>query len=170
MNYKLIRSARKTLGIQVSPEGDIIVRAPRLMPKAEIERLLKTNAAWIEKTKAKVAQRQNAHPEPTEDERREMIRRAKNIIPPLVNYYASLVGVKPTGLTITSARTRFGSCSAKNRLSFSWRLMDYPQEAIEYVVVHELCHIKQHNHSPAFYSEVARVLPDHKERRKLLRQ
>ena len=75
----------------------------------------------------------------------------------------------PTGITITSARTRFGSCSGKNRLSFSWRLMQYPDEAIDYVVVHELAHIAHKNHGPDFHSCVAAVLPDHRERRALLR-
>ena len=99
-----------------------------------------------------------------------MIRRAKEILPPKVAHYAALLGVEPTGLTVTSARTRFGSCSGKNRLSFSWRLMDYPEEAIDYVVVHELCHIRHHDHSPAFYDLIASVMPDHKARRALLRK
>ena len=73
------------------------------------------------------------------------------------------------GITITGARKRFGSCSGKNRLSFSWRLMDYPPAAIDYVVVHELAHIRHHNHSPAFYELVASVLPDYKKRQALLR-
>ena len=62
------------------------------------------------------------------------------------------------------------SCSGKNRLCFSWRLMDYPEEAIDYVVVHELAHIRHHNHSRDFYALVASILPDYKERQALLRR
>ena len=85
-------------------------------------------------------------------------------------HYAAIMGVVPTGIKITSAKTRFGSCSSKNSLCFSLYLMAYPDRAIDYVVVHELAHIRQKNHSPAFYAEVAKVMPDYKERVKLLKQ
>ena len=84
-------------------------------------------------------------------------------------HYAEWMGVTPTGVKITGAKTRFGSCSAKNSLCFSLYLMAYPDAAVDYVVVHELAHIRHKNHSPAFYAEVARVMPDYRERRKLLK-
>lgn len=76
----------------------------------------------------------------------------------------------PTGLKITSARTRFGSCSGKNSICFSWRLMDYPELAIDYVVVHELAHIVHKNHGPQFWALVERYLPDYRARRAMLRE
>ena len=75
----------------------------------------------------------------------------------------------PAGIKITSARTRFGSCSSKNSICFSWRLMLYPPEAIDYVIVHELAHIRHHDHSPAFYALIEQYLPDWKARMKLLK-
>ena len=78
--------------------------------------------------------------------------------------------MEPTGITVTGAQTRFGSCSPKNRLCFSFRLMDYPMAAIEYVVVHELAHIRHKNHGPDFYKEIAAVLPDWQARRQLLKR
>ena len=75
----------------------------------------------------------------------------------------------PAGIKITSARTRFGSCSGKNSICFSWRLMLYPPEAIDYVIVHELAHIRHHDHSPAFYALIEQYLPDWKARMKLLK-
>ena len=80
------------------------------------------------------------------------------------------MGVEPAGITVTGARTRFGSCSPKNRLCFSFRLMDYPMAAVEYVVVHELAHIRHKNHGPDFYKEIAAVLPDWQTRRQLLKR
>ena len=80
------------------------------------------------------------------------------------------MGVRPTGIRITAARTRFGSCSAKNRLCFSWRLMDYPDAVIDYVVVHELAHIVHKNHGPRFWELVERYMPDYKRRRAMLRE
>lgn len=92
------------------------------------------------------------------------------MLPPLVERYAARMGVHPAGITITGARTRFGSCSPKNRLCFSFRLMEYPPPAIEYVVVHELAHIRHKNHGLDFYREISRVLPDWQARSALLKR
>ena len=80
------------------------------------------------------------------------------------------MGLTPAGVRITGAQKRFGSCSGQNRLCFSWRLMLYPPEAIDYVVVHELAHIHHHNHGPAFYALVEQYMPDYRQRQALLRQ
>ena len=167
--YELRRSDRRTVYLEITREGALLVRAPHHMPDSEIRRVLEQHRPWIEDKLSKAAERCAAHPEPSEEERRELIRRAKEYIPGRIACYAPLLGVQPAGITITSARTRFGSCSSKNRLSFSWRLMQYPAEAIDYVVVHELAHIRHHDHSPAFYACIASVMPDHRERRALLR-
>ena len=82
-------------------------------------------------------------------------------------YFAKIMGVEPTGIKITSAEERFGSCSGKNSICYSWRLMLYPPEAVDYVVVHELAHIKHHNHSKDFYKFIEQFIPDYKERMKL---
>ena len=96
--------------------------------------------------------------------------RAGEVLPGKVAHYAAIMGVVPASVKITAARTRFGSCSGKNSLCFSLYLMRYPEAAIDYVVVHELAHIRHHDHSPAFYAEVARVMPDYKERARLLKE
>ncbi len=83
--------------------------------------------------------------------------------------YAARMGVTPEGVRISGAKTRWGSCSGQNRLSFSWRLMMAAEPAVDYVVVHELAHIKEHNHSPRFWAEVERVFPDTHARRQLLK-
>ena len=105
----------------------------------------------------------------TPEQEAEIRRRAAEYIPQRVAVSAPLVGVTPTGIKITSAQKRFGSCSGRNSLCFSWRLMQYPPAAIDYVVVHELCHIRHHDHSAAFWAAVARVMPDYKQRQALLR-
>ena len=99
----------------------------------------------------------------------ELKARAKAELPPKIAAYAAILGVRPTGFKVTSAKKRFGSCSGKNSLCFSWRLMQYPEEAIDYVVVHELCHILHHDHSRAFYAAVSSVMPDYKARQKRLK-
>lgn len=169
MTYEIVRSRRRTVALEVTREGRVLVRAPLRMPQGEIERFVASHAAWLEKAQAKVAARQAAHPPLTEQETAALRQRAKELLPDRVAHYAAIMGVTPTSVKITFARTRFGSCSGKNGICFSLYLMQYPEEAIDYVVVHELAHIRHHDHSPAFYAEVAKVLPDYKERMKLLK-
>lgn len=169
MTYEIVRSRRRTVALEVTREGRVLVRAPLRMPQGEIERFVASHAAWLEKAQAKVAARQAAHPPLTEQETAALRQRAKKLLPDRVAHYAAIMGVTPTSVKITSARTRFGSCSGKNGICFSLYLMQYPEEAIDYVVVHELAHIRHHDHSLAFYAEVAKVLPDYKERMKLLK-
>ncbi|MCL2752017.1 MAG: M48 family metallopeptidase [Firmicutes bacterium] len=94
---------------------------------------------------------------------------AKHVITDKVNEYATRMAVVPAAVRITSAKTRWGSCSGKNNISFSWRLVMADDSVIDYVVVHELAHITQHNHSPRFWAIVAGVLPDYKVRKKKLK-
>ena len=94
---------------------------------------------------------------------------AKVILKDKVDYYSQLMGVEAQSVKITSARKRFGSCNSKGSICFSYRLMLYPEEAIDYVVVHELAHLLELNHSKRFYDIVSNVLPDYKKREKMLR-
>lgn len=168
--YELVRSRRKTLAIEVDRTGRVVIRAPMRATGEQIERFVAAHADWIARAQARQRARLAAHPEPDEARRAELIRRAKEELPPKVAYYAQLTGVQPTGLKITSARTRFGSCSGKNSLCFSWRLMEYPEAAVDYVVVHELAHITHKNHGPRFWALVERYMPDYRARRALLRE
>ena len=167
-DYSLIRSHRKTLSLEVRRDLTVLVRAPLRCPKDEIDHFVQRHEDWIVAHLEQQRQRVATHPEPTEEQRKALIARARTELPVKVAHYAALMGVEPTGITITSARTRFGSCSGKNRLSFTWRLMDYPEEAIDGVVVHELAHIVHKNHGKDFYALVESILPDYKQRKKLL--
>ena len=169
MEYELIRSDRRTLSMEVTREGRVLVRAPRRVSVKEIERFVAAHEAWAQKALEKQRARLEQYPEPDEAERERCIALAKATLPDKVALYAARMGVTPTGITITSARTRFGSCSPKDRLSFSWRLLRYPEAAVDYVVVHELAHIRHKNHGREFYAFIASVLPDYKAREKLLR-
>lgn len=170
MEYTLIRSRRKTLAIEITREARLVVRAPMRCPQREIDRFLQQKEQWIAVHMAAMQARREAHPEPTAEEEAALRQKAREVLPPLVERYAALMGVVPARITITGARTRFGSCSPKNRLSFSFRLMGYPMAAIEYVVVHELAHITHKNHGPDFYKEIEKVLPDWRERNRLLKK
>ena len=87
-----------------------------------------------------------------------------------LDFYAPIVGVRPTGMQVKAYKARWGSCKMDGQIQFNWRLIHGPVDVLDYVVVHELCHILQHNHSAAYWSEVARVMPDYEVRRKWLSQ
>ncbi len=171
MQIEIIRSKkRRTLGLEVKTKGVLIVRAPEKMPDSVILKFIDEKQDWINRAFQTVESRAEAHPEPTADEIKVLKQKAKDYLPKAVEYYGNLMGLKPTSIKITSAKGRFGSCSAKNGLCFSYRLMMYPKEAIDYVVVHELAHIKHHNHSKRFWDLVAQYMPDYKARRQLLKE
>jgi len=94
---------------------------------------------------------------------------AKSYIHERVAFFSKQMSVKPTGIRITSAKTRWGSCSGKNSVNFSWKLIMADDEIIDYVVVHELGHIKQHNHSPKFWNIVESIIPDYRKQKEKLK-
>ena len=168
-DYTVIRSRRRTIALEITRQGTALVRAPLHAADTDIARFVDSHRAWLDKHLAARRSYMAAHPEPSAEQAALWRRQAAEQLPPLVRLWAQRMGVQPAGITITAARTRFGSCSGKNRLSFSLYLMAYPPDAIEYVVVHELAHIRHHDHSHAFYREVETYLPDWKRRRDLLR-
>lgn len=168
-NYSVIFSKRKTLGLEITRDLQILVRAPVRTSKRDIEQMVLKHERWIESHLEKQRKRRDARPELTLEEQTALKNQAKASIPARVAYYSRIMGLEPTGITITSAEKRFGSCSFKNRLCFSWRLMRYPDAAVDYVIVHELAHIRHKNHSKAFYAYIESYMPDYKDRKKLLK-
>lgn len=167
--YELIRSRRKTLALEVTRDGRLLVRAPLRCSQARIDAFVGAHAAWIEKHVA--IQRERAArrpPAPTAAEIEALKARARAELPEKIAYWSEKMGVTPTGFRVTTARKRYGSCSAKNSLCFSCFLMNCPEEAVELVVVHELCHIREKNHGPRFYALLEQYLPDWRERKNLL--
>ena len=169
VSYRVIRSNRRSLGLEITRDLEVLVRAPRCVSQAQIEAFVAEHRTWLETHLEQARERaERRPPEPTEEERAALIRRAMELLPQRVEHFSRIMGLRPTGITVTGAEKRFGSCSGKNRLCFSWRLMAYPDEAIDYVVVHELAHIKYKNHSREFYALIASVLPDYRRREDIL--
>ncbi|MBE6996144.1 MAG: M48 family metallopeptidase [Ruminococcaceae bacterium] len=169
--YEIIRSRRRTLAIEITRDCRVLVRAPLRASRAAIEAFAARHGDWIARNLERQKQRLSAAPPPpTTEEIAALKAAARAILPAKVAYWSQKMGLVPTGVKITSAQKRYGSCSAKNSLCFSCFLMRCPEEAIDLVVVHELCHIQEKNHGPRFYALLARYLPDHQERKKLLKQ
>ena len=167
MEYKLIYSDRKSISASVKG-GVLTVKAPRGAKREVIEAFLFKHSDWIEKHLEKAIKKEEIYSSLTDAEISKLKKDARIYLNAKTEYYAKLMGLKYGRITITSAKTRFGSCSSDKNISYSWRLMLYPEEAREYVVVHELAHLVEMNHSPRFYKIVEGVLPDYKSRKKLL--
>lgn len=167
--HTLIRSDRKTVSIQITPAGDVILRCPRRMPKKEAEAFLESKRDWVEAHLAKLARQPVAQILSCE-EIDDLARQAAADIPERVSRHAKAMGLTYGRITIRRQKTRWGSCSVKGNLNFNCLLMLCPEEVREYVVIHELCHRLEMNHSPRFWEEVAKRCPDYVRQRKWLKE
>ncbi len=163
MEIEVIRSARKSLTLELRPKG-LVARVPLRASREQIGRFITKHQSWIDKVVARQrAQREEMGDAPLAQwELHALAEQAAEYIPRRVALYAAQVGVTYGRVTIRHQKTRWGSCSAKGNLSFNCLLMLAPAEVIDSVVVHELCHRKEMNHSPRFYAEVLRVFPEYR--------
>ena len=166
--YQIIKSDRKTIAIQIKPDGQVVVRCPKRMRIEEARRFAESKADWIEKHLAKRPPQNVAKYTPKEIE--QLREQARKLVIERVRYYAPIIGVTYGQIAIRTQHTRWGSCSSKGNLNFNCLLALVPAEVLDYVVVHELCHRKENNHSNRFWSEVKRILPKFKIQRKWLKE
>lgn len=169
ITYQVIRSARKTISIQITPAGEIIVRCPKRLPSGEIRKFVESKRPWLEKHLANLEATPKL-PSFTAAELRALGEQAAQTIPKRVAHFAPIVGVTYGRITIRSQHSRWGSCSAKGNLNFNCLLMLCPPEVLDYVVAHELCHRKEMNHSARFWAEVEKVFPDYVQHKKWLKE
>lgn len=168
MEIKVVYSKRRTISISIE-KCVVVVKAPIGTKKRTIEDMLDKHSHWIEKHLLKQRIKLDLMDSLTCDDIKELKKAAKVYLKDRTEYFSKIMGLQYGRITITSAEKRFGSCSSKGNISYSYRLMLYPEEAREYVVVHELAHLKEMNHSKRFYSIVESVLPDYKARRRILK-
>lgn len=173
-DIKIIRSKRKTVSLQIDENLQITLRAPLRMSDREIRRFIEEKTPWIENHLQKVKDRKEetrVEPEDmlTVEDIRALAKEAVSHIPERVRFYADKIGVSYGRITIRNQKSRWGSCSSRGNLNFNCLLMLTPPEIIDYVVVHELCHRLEMNHSKRFWAEVEKVLPDYRKREKWLK-
>ena len=169
VSYGLIRARRKTMALKVSEDGTVTVRIPYGVRPEEADRFVEAHVDWIRKRIAECRERAAARPAYTDREREAGKRLAKELLLKKCRYFAERMGVSYGTVTVREQKTRWGSCSAKGNLNFNWKLVLMPPEILDYVVVHELAHRLQMNHSAAFWAEVGKILPDYRERRQWLK-
>ena len=167
IQYQLIRSSRKTIGMQVKPDGTVVVRAPYLAPKWDIDRFVLAHEDWVRKQLAKQAKARAAVGDPkvmTAEQFNRLKKLAKQYIPGRIEHFARLAGVshKVKSVSIRCQKTRWGSCTAKGDISMNCLLMLAPKEVLDSVAAHEVCHLLEMNHSSRFYAHVLRIYPEYK--------
>lgn len=172
IEYQLIKSKRKTLAIYVKSDGQVQVRAPFRMSQVQIDAFVDAKMDWIKKARTRFA---------TKGENRKVVNlspkevmlakeKAGAYLKSRCPYFAEKMGVRYSKITVNKAKTRWGSCSAKGNINFTYRLLFAPEEVIDYVIVHELAHLKEMNHSQRFWDIVKDTMPDYKDRRGWLRE
>ncbi|MDA1354458.1 MAG: SprT family zinc-dependent metalloprotease [bacterium] len=160
IDYTLVRSKRRTIGIEIRPDGQVLVRAPKRAAVRLIESFIARKQQWIQTHVARIQDRDTINidhlftPMSRDEIRRKITDR--------VDIYATTYHFTYTKVRISNAKTRWGSCSSSGTIAINWRLAFCPTHVMDYVIVHELAHTEQMNHGPKFWAIVARICPDYK--------
>ena len=166
MEYTVRYSDRRTLSLEITRDGQTLVRAPFGFSEDRIASFVSEKAAWIDRHREKILSRRPLPEDPETERRLRALAEAR--LPALTEIWAGRMGLSYEAVRVTGARYRLGSCSSKKHICYSYRLMAYPDAVIEYVVVHELAHLLEMNHSSRFYAIVEKYMPDYRERRKMI--
>ena len=168
IRYSLIRSCRKTIALEIRPDGSILVRAPQRLSDRAIREFVASKESWLREKLQKYVSRPH-QPRLSSQELAQLKKQAGAELSQRAARLAPLVGVSYGRVTIRAQHSRWGSCSKAGNLNFNCLLLLAPPEVRDYVVIHELCHRKQMNHSASFWAEVERVCPDYRLRRQWLK-
>ncbi len=167
--YRTVLSKRRGMALTVR-RGEVIAKAPLRTSAATVRSFVERHASWVEEQLARYRELLAQDPPLTEEMLEELKRQGRELFPRRVAYYAERMGEPYGRVTVKCQKTKWGSCSGKKNLNFNCLLMLAPLEILDYVVVHELCHLREMNHSARFYREVEKVLPDYRARREWLRK
>lgn len=173
ITYEIKKSMRtRSVRIAVFPDGRVSVTAPAVMPDGIIERYVRSKAGWIKKHLGRMEARKakSLLPKAMPGDYEKFKGQALRLVSSMIGRLSPLLGLAPKKITIRRQKSRWGSCSRKGSLNFNYRIVFLPQEMAEYIVAHELCHLKEFNHSGRFWDLVATAIPEYKRIRKALRE
>ena len=169
--YKIIYSKRKTLCIEISRDGKLIIRSPRTISKEKIQGFVNQKKAWIN---LKLQQKKNhilKAKKFLEKNNSDISKQsAYKIISPEVKRLSSTFNFKYATIKVTNAKTRWGSCSHKNNLNFTEKIALLPKEIMQYIIIHELAHTEEKNHGKKFWKIIKNIIPDYKIKIKWLKE
>jgi predicted metal-dependent hydrolase len=167
--HKATARARR-LRMTIKAGGEILISGPKWASISTIEDWMRSKASWILQ---KVDELQNIQPKPSKQESRKEYENYKTIALKIakekVSQFNKIYQFAFNRISIRNQTTRWGSCSKKGNLNFNYKIALLPDECADYLVVHELCHLQQFNHSPAFWELIAKTIPNYKHIRKALR-
>lgn len=174
---EVLYSSRKTFGLEVTADLKVRARVPKRASDRQIKEFAEERKVWIvEKYLLQMERAKKKQDRPAADYEKDpkleklYREKAREQIEKRAAHFAALMGVDYGRIAIRGQKRRWGSCSGAGNLNFNWKLALMPPEILDYVVVHELAHRKEMNHSPRFWAEVEKILPDYKERRKWLKE
>ena len=174
IRISVIRSARKSLGLEVRDANTVLARIPTRVSDRELKAFVENHRSWIlEKTAVMAEREENRKSTPAPP--RELLSKTDRMkiqlkIGKRVRHYCETMGVTVGYVTVKNQKTRWGSCSAKGNVNFNYQLAFLPEELLDYVVIHELAHRRHMDHSRAFWAEVEKYCPDYLERREQLKE
>lgn len=174
IRISVIRSARKSLGLEVRDANTVLARIPTRVSDRELMAFVENHRSWIlEKTAVMAEREENRKSTPAPPP--ELLSKTDRMkiqlkIGKRVRHYCEAMGVTVGYVTVKNQKTRWGSCSAKGNVNFNYQLAFLPDELLDYVVIHELAHRRHMNHSRAFWAEVEKYCPDYLERREQLKE
>lgn len=172
-NVEVRRSKRKSAAIKITADMQIVVFVPLYVSDNEIERMVISKSKWIDEHMLKVqstVDERSKLEKITFEQIKELADQAVEYIPKRVKYYAEKENFVYNKITIKNLVSRWGSCSTKGNLNFNCLLMLTPDYVIDYIVVHELCHLREMNHSEKFWAEVEKIMPDYQRAELWLKQ
>ena len=172
-NVEVRRSKRKSAAIKITADTQIVVFVPLYVSDNEIERMVISKSKWIDEHMLKVQSiidERSKLEKITFEQIKELADQAVEYIPKRVKYYAEKENFVYNKITIKNLVSRWGSCSTKGNLNFNCLLMLTPDYVIDYIVVHELCHLREMNHSEKFWAEVEKIMPDYQRAELWLKQ
>jgi predicted metal-dependent hydrolase len=173
LEYKLVRSRRRTLALEIKKDGGLLVRSPLKFSTESVHRFIEQKKSWIERKQKEAIEKNRLRllvPKLSDDLVEYHKKLAEQKISERLGHYASRLGISYRRYRISSARSRWGSCARSGRLSFSWRLAMAPAPVLDYVIIHELIHILEHNHSGRFWEKVKQICPEYKRCKQWLKE
>lgn len=169
IEYSISFAARKSISMGFTAQGMLTVRAPKTMTHAEVLAFMERKQEWILKHHKRILEQENDRCVLTTEEQMRFKDIAGRVIPERVQFIAKKMGSQYNRICIREQKTRWGSCSCRRNLNFNWKLVLMPPEILDYVIIHELCHLVEMNHSDRFWNLVKQYCPDYQQRKKWLR-
>ena len=170
-DVRVVRKNVKHMRMRVAPDGHVELNLPLRGSLAEAEAFVRSKSAWIVRERDRLKESPMAQAEgASEEDKREWKRYVAACVPVLIKRWAPVLGVTPGKLAYRNMRSRWGSCQPQTgRICINTRLALYPPECLEYVVVHELCHLREEGHTPRFWALVGSCLPNYRQVQKKLK-